>query len=198
MNKATHTFSLRILMIISASLLASASVLAAKPSKPNIVFILVDDLGWADIGAYGSSFYETPNINNLARSGVMFTDGYAACPVCSPSRGAILSGKYPARTQTTDWFGGMRKGKLLPAPYKHYLPLEEVTIAEALKEHGYRTFFAGKWHLGGEDYLPEKQGFDVNKGGGWRLRRTFGEAATGIGGVEGVIGIAEHQAHACV
>ena len=89
-------------MIISASLLASASVLAAKPSKPNIVFILVDDLGWADIGAYGSSFYETPNINNLARSGVMFTDGYAACPVCSPSRGAILSGKYPARTQTTD------------------------------------------------------------------------------------------------
>ena len=111
MNKATRTFSLMTLMIISACLLASASVLAAKPSKPNIVFILVDDLGWADIGAYGSSFYETPNIDNLARSGVMFTDGYAACPVCSPSRGAILSGKYPARTQTTDWFGGNQGGR---------------------------------------------------------------------------------------
>ncbi len=156
------------LIIISASLLASAPVLAAKPSKPNIVFILVDDLGWADIACFGSQFYETPNIDALAKSGVKMTSAYAACPVCSPTRGSIMTGKYPARTQTTDWFGGNRRAKLLPAPYKRYLPLEEVTIAETLKEHGYRTFFAGKWHLGGEDYFPEKQGFDMNKGGGSR------------------------------
>ena len=156
------------LIIISASLLASAPVLAAKPSKPNIVFILVDDLGWADIACFGSQFYETPNIDALAKSGVKMTSAYAACPVCSPTRGSIMTGKYPARTQTTDWFGGNRRAKLQPAPYKRYLPLEEVTIAETLKEHGYRTFFAGKWHLGGEDYFPEKQGFDMNKGGGSR------------------------------
>ena len=138
---------------------------ADTPRKPNIVFFLVDDLGWADIGAYGSRFYETPNVDALATSGMMFTDGYAACPVCSPSRAAILSGKYPARMDTTDWFGGHRKGKLLPAPYTDYLPLEEVTLAEALVENGYKTFFAGKWHLGHEAYYPEEQGFEVNQGG---------------------------------
>ena len=141
--------SLMTLILIGASLLPSTSAVAAKPSKPNIVFILVDDLGWADIACFGSKFYETPNIDVLAKSGVKMTSAYAACPVCSPTRGSIMTGKYPARTQTTDYFGGNRRAKLLPAPYKHYLPLEEVTIAEALKEHGYRTFFAGKWHLGG-------------------------------------------------
>ncbi len=149
MNKATRPFSLMTLMIISASLLASASVLAAKPSKPNIVFILVDDLGWADIACFGSKFYETPNIDVLAKSGVKMTNAYAACPVCSPTRGSIMTGKYPARTQTTDWFGGNRRAKLLPAPYKHYLPLEEVTIAEALKVLFYRTCLAGRSTLGG-------------------------------------------------
>ena len=158
--------SLMTLILIGASLLPSTSAVAAKPSKPNIVFILVDDLGWADIACFGSKFYETPNIDVLAKSGVKMTSAYAACPVCSPTRGSIMTGKYPARTQTTDYFGGNRRAKLLPAPYKHYLPLEEVTIAEALKEHGYRTFFAGKWHLGGEGYFPEQQGFDINKGGG--------------------------------
>jgi arylsulfatase A-like enzyme len=128
--------------------------------------VLVDDLGWADVACFGSKFYETPNIDALAKSGVKMTSAYAACPVCSPTRGSIMTGKYPARTDTTDYFGGRRKGKLLPAPYKHYLPLEEVTIAEAMKAHGYRTFFAGKWHLGDEKYYPTKQGFDVNMGGG--------------------------------
>lgn len=135
------------------------------PARPNIVFILVDDLGWTDLGATGSSFYETPNIDRLAASGMMFTDGYAACPVCSPSRASILAGKYPARMDTTDWFGGRRKAELLPASYKDYLPLEEVTLAEAFAESGYSTFFAGKWHLGGEDYFPEEQGFEINIGG---------------------------------
>ncbi|MFT5240008.1 MAG: arylsulfatase A-like enzyme [Candidatus Promineifilaceae bacterium] len=138
---------------------------AASSDRLNIVFILVDDLGWADIGAYGSSFYETPNVDALAASGMLFTDGYAACPVCSPSRAAILSGKYPARMDTTDWFGGKRNGKLIAAPYRDSLPLEEQTLSEALLAEGYKTFFAGKWHLGGKSFEPEQQGFEINKGG---------------------------------
>ena len=132
---------------------------------PNFVFVLVDDLGWADVEVYGSSFYETPNVDRLAAQGVRFTNAYAAGPVCSPTRGSILTGRYPARTDTTDWFGGNRVGKLLPAPYLDYLPLEEVTIAERLHDAGYATGFFGKWHLGGEGYYPEDQGFDVNVAG---------------------------------
>ncbi len=133
--------------------------------SPNFVFILVDDLGWADLQVYGSSFYETPNVDRLAAQGARFTNAYAAGPVCSPTRGSILTGKHPARTDTTNWFGGHRTGKLLPAPYLEYLPLEEVTIAERLREAGYTTGFFGKWHLGGEGYYPEDQGFDVNVAG---------------------------------
>lgn len=154
---------------------------APKPRKPNILFILVDDLGWTDIGAFGSrsdkpSFYETPNIDALTAKGMKFTNAYAACPVCSPTRASILTGKYPARTQTTDWFGAPQPGTvgkhhtknkpLLPAPYLENLPLSEVTLAEAFKSNGYSTFFAGKWHLGETpEFWPEKQGFDINKGG---------------------------------
>lgn len=145
--------------------LSTLAAPATEEVKPNVVFFLVDDLGWKDIGAYGSTFYETPNVDRLVNSGMMFTNGYASCPVCSPSRVSILSGKYPARLDTTHYFGGKQKGKLLPAPYRDNLPLEEVTLAESLKEAGYSTFFAGKWHLGGDGYDPEKQGFDVNKGG---------------------------------
>lgn len=150
----------------AAALALPRALTAAEPKrKLNFVFFLVDDLGWADLGCTGSTFYETPNVDALAAAGMRFTDGYAACPVCSPTRASIMAGKYPARMDTTDWFGGRRAGKLLPAPYKNYLPLEEVTVAEALKAAGYRTFFAGKWHLGGQAYFPEKQGFDINKGG---------------------------------
>lgn len=143
--------------------------------RPNFVFFLVDDLGWTDLGAFGSSFYETPNCDRLAAEGMKFTNAYAACPVCSPTRASIMAGKYPARMATTDWFGAPQpdsvenhwtKDKpLIPAPYEERLDLGEVTLAEALKAAGYRTFFAGKWHLGGEGFLPENQGFDVNKGG---------------------------------
>jgi len=143
--------------------------------RPNFVFILVDDLGWSDLGCFGSTFYETPHCDRLAAEGMRFTNAYAACPVCSPTRASILAGKYPARMATTDWFGAPQpdsvgthwtKDKpLLPAPYVEQLPLEEVTVAEALKEGGYRTFFAGKWHLGGEGFFPEDQGFEVNRGG---------------------------------
>jgi arylsulfatase A-like enzyme len=141
----------------------------------NFVFILVDDLGWKDLGCFGSTFYETPHIDRLARRGMRFSSAYAACPVCSPTRASIMSGKYPARMATTDYFGApqpdrmgrhwTRTKPLLPAPYRDHLPLEETTLAEALAEAGYATFFAGKWHLGGEGYFPEDQGFDINKGG---------------------------------
>jgi arylsulfatase A-like enzyme len=136
--------------------------------KPNFVFFLIDDLGWMDLGCYGSTFYETPNIDRLAAAGMRFTDAYAACPVCSPTRASIMTGKYPARLGITQWIGGPNE----PTAYRHYMPLEEVTIAEALKEAGYATGFVGKWHLSTRDetrhqYYPDRQGFDVNIGGDW-------------------------------
>jgi arylsulfatase A-like enzyme len=138
------------------------------PARPNFVFFLIDDLGWTDLGCYGSTFYETPNIDKLAAQGMRFTDAYAACPVCSPTRASIVAGKYPARLGITQWIGGPNE----PTPYRHYLPLEEVTIAEALKEAGYSTGFVGKWHLSTREedrkkYYPDRQGFDVNIGGDW-------------------------------
>ena len=154
---------------------ATQTPLTPKGPKQNFVFILADDLGWRDLGCYGSTFYETPHLDRLAREGVRFTEAYAACPVCSPTRASIMTGKYPARLATTDWFGAPQpetahahptgSRPLLPAPYLDHLPLEETTIAEALKKSRYRTFFAGKWHLGEKAYYPEEQGFDINKGG---------------------------------
>ena len=141
---------------------------------PNVVFFLVDDLGWMDLGCFGSSFYDTPHLDSLADSAMRFTSAYAACPVCSPTRASILTGKYPTRCGVTDWIhprGGnqpdqwRRNTRLLPASYRDRLLHEEVTIAERLKEKGYATFFAGKWHLGPEGHWPENQGFDVNRGG---------------------------------
>ena len=143
----------------------------AAPRRPNFVFFLVDDLGWTDLGCFGSTFYETPNVDRLAAEGMRFTSAYAACPVCSPTRASILTGKYPARMATTDYFGARQPEKwerntpLLPASYLDRLPHEETTLAEAFKEAGYATFFAGKWHLGPERFWPETQGFDVNRGG---------------------------------
>ncbi len=151
--------------------------------KPNFVFILVDDLGWKDLGCFGSSFYETPQIDRLASEAMRFTEAYAAAPVCSPTRASIMTGKYPGRMQTTDYFGApqpdnvpdnwRRNKRLLPAPYRNRLPLEEITLAEALREAEYATFFAGKWHLGGEGFYPEDQGFDINKGG-WSSGGPYG------------------------
>ncbi|EMI28730.1 N-acetylgalactosamine 6-sulfate sulfatase (GALNS) [Rhodopirellula europaea SH398] len=132
-----------------------------------MVFFLVDDLGYMDIGANNpDTFYETPNIDQLSKSGMRFTDGYAANPVCSPTRYSILTGKYPTRVDATNFFTGTRPGKFRPAPLNNRMPLEETTLAESLKSSGYATFFAGKWHLGpSEEYWPEHQGFDVNQGG---------------------------------
>ncbi len=135
--------------------------------QPNFVFILVDDLGWTDLGCYGSTFHETPNIDQLASESMLFTNAYAACPVCSPTRAAIMTGKYPSRLNITDWIPGddPKNRELLGTTDENELSLQEITLAEALKENGYKTFFAGKWHLGDEDFYPENQGFDINIGG---------------------------------
>ncbi|MBN2271528.1 MAG: sulfatase-like hydrolase/transferase [Sedimentisphaerales bacterium] len=140
---------------------ASARQRRVANKQPNFVFFLIDDLGWTDVGCFGSGFYETPNIDRLASQGMKFTNAYAACPVCSPTRGSILTGKYPARLGITQWIGGPNQ----PTEYKHFMDLEEVTIAEAMKGAGYATAFVGKWHLGNKPYYPDKQGFDVNIGG---------------------------------
>ena len=176
MNQKTIQFlskALLILLILSANILFLTTSCSSykKNEKPNIVFILVDDLGWTDLSCYGSRFYDTPNVDALAEHGIRFTDAYAACPVCSPSRAAIMTGKHPVRVNITDWIPGMsykqaENPRLKPPEDIHNLPLEEVTLAEAFKEKGYKTFFAGKWHLGEtSEYWPENQGFDINKGG---------------------------------
>ncbi|MEM7457613.1 MAG: sulfatase [Planctomycetota bacterium] len=157
------------LMTISA-LPARGQSNADEENKTNFVFFLVDDLGWADVGCFGSSFYQTPNIDSLCESGMKFTNGYAACPVCSPTRASIMTGRHPVRVDITDWIPGARAERRDDAKFKHVhdrdnLSLEEVTIAEVLRENGYQTFFAGKWHLGDEGHWPLDQGFDFNIGG---------------------------------
>jgi arylsulfatase A-like enzyme len=188
------TTSLAVLAAV-LSVLSSTAAFAADPQSEtktlplNIVFIIADDLGVMDTTPYNPAcFYETPNIQKLADTGMRFTDGYAACPVCSPTRSSVLTGQWPARTRNTDYFGAPnqffgqslpenydpttdgsfgRHGKrpLWPAPYLGQLAADHTTLAEALKSHGYATFFAGKWHLGPEGSWPEDHGFDVNKGG---------------------------------
>jgi len=136
-----------------------------KHSAPNLILILIDDLGCRDLGAFGSSFYETPNMDRLVREGMRFDRAYASCPVCSPTRASLMSGKSPANVGVTQWIGGHTEGKLRDVPYLHYLPLEEKSLATALREGGYQTWHVGKWHLGDEAFYPEQHGFDANIGG---------------------------------
>lgn len=161
-------FRIRLIPLLLAFLPAFAT--AQAPSQPpNIVLFLIDDLGWMDLGCQGSRYYQTPNIDQLATQGVRFTDAYAACGVCTPTRAAILTGKYPARLLMTNWTPDGRwdpRSRLREARFLRDLPLEEVTIAETLREVGYRTASIGKWHLGGPPFsLPEHHGFDINIGG---------------------------------
>ena len=161
-----------LLRSFAAVLLLSMDLWAAHgPANPrNIVFILIDDLGWADLSCTGSSFHETPHLDALAASGIRFTNALAACPVCSPTRASILTGRHPVRVGITDWIPGQKPAaegtqRFLHVADRDSLALEEVTLAEILRSAGYQTFFAGKWHLGSVGALPTDQGFDVNLGG---------------------------------
>jgi arylsulfatase A-like enzyme len=148
-----------------------AGVLAARAAaeaKTNFVFILADDFGWRDLACYGNPYFATPNLDRLAAEGARFTNAYAACPVCSPTRASILTGKYPVRTGVTDWIPGRpsaAEGPILTPRTATELPLAEVTIAEHLGPAGYRSASIGKWHLGGPGFLPTDQGFGENIGG---------------------------------
>ncbi len=143
--------------------------LAQAGDRKNIVLFLIDDLGWNDVGCYGSTYYQTPAIDKLASEGVRFTRAYSACAVCTPSRAAILTGRYPARLLMTNWTPDGRwnpANRLIEGRFLRELPLEQFTIAEALREAGYKTISIGKWHLGGEPFsMPEHHGFDINIGG---------------------------------
>ncbi|HUE70344.1 MAG TPA: sulfatase [Pirellulaceae bacterium] len=163
------------LVPLALGVVATANRIAAADDRaqsrpPNVILILVDDLGWTDLSCQGSTFYETPHIDRLAKEGMRFTHGYAACTVCSPTRAAVLTGKYPARLQITDWIAGHQRpfAKLKPPDWTQFLPHEETTIAELLKAKGYATFHVGKWHLGSEAYWPTTHGFDENIGGNHR------------------------------
>ncbi len=164
------------LLFLTSFLLACGSTAENKKrnqktaaGKPNIIFILADDLGCAQIGCYGTDYYKTPNIDKLATNGKRFTNAYAAAAICSPTRASIMTGKYPARLHLTDFIPGRTKNNLpLSQPdWQKYLPLEELTLGEALKETGYKTALIGKWHLSSTKkppesllYNPDKQGFD--------------------------------------
>ena len=156
----------RFLLLLPACFLLQSGILIANAGKnepgPNFLFLLVDDLGWADLGCYGSTFHETPHLDRLAKEGLRFTDAYTAASICSPTRASIMTGKHPVRVDITDWIPGSNgQGRRMKTPRDtHQLALEEVTIAEALKEGGYSTFYTGKWHLGGKAFSPDKQGFD--------------------------------------
>jgi arylsulfatase A-like enzyme len=144
---------------------------AADRPRPNFVFILLDDLGWRDLGCYGGTFAETPHCDRLAAQGLRFTNAYAAGPVCSPTRASILTGKYPARLHLTDWLPGRADRptqKLLRPPFQPFLPLDEATLARVLQPLGYASASIGKWHLGGSCFSPELHGFDLNVGGSER------------------------------
>jgi len=164
-----HSFALLVALCLAP--LSAVHAAHAQPGRPNVIFILADDYGWSDLGCYGSTFYETPHLNRLAASGMRFTQAYAACCVCSPTRASIMTGKYPARLHITDWLPGRGDNphqKLNRPIIVQNLPLEEATLATPLKEAGYKTALVGKWHLGGPGFYPQNHGFDVNFGGSER------------------------------
>ena len=173
MTKIVFAFVLGLLLFFSCK---DTQETLEKTKKPNILFIVVDDLGYSDLSVMGSAYYETPNIDALAEKSTNFTNGYATCAVCSPSRASLLNGQFTARHGLTqydgaksgqNWKGLNRHTKLLPPEFNHHLDQEDVTLPEVLQDNGYATFFAGKWHLGSEknQSLPTHHGFDINQGG---------------------------------
>jgi len=165
MKMLTQIFTVQWLLVVLLGFVRIGN--AAETPRLNVILILADDLGWKDLGCYGSDLYQSPNIDKLARNGMRFTQAYSACTVCSPSRAALMTGKYPARLHITDWIPGQmpENSKLLVPDWTKYLPLEEKTIADAFHDGGYSTASIGKWHLGGEPYFPDKHGFDINIAG---------------------------------
>lgn len=172
----------RIIVALVASHLLFASL--ANGDRKNVLIFFVDDLAQRDLAVYGNDFHDTPNVDQLAHTGVMFSNAYSSSPVCSPTRAGLMTGLNPARIGITDYHGtqtpeqclehpNFSRRKLLPVRNKDRLSLERLTFAEYFKDHGYRTFFAGKWHLGPEGYWPENQGFDINKGG-WTRGGPYG------------------------
>jgi arylsulfatase A-like enzyme len=155
------------LCCLAAAGITPLSLSAADGVKPNVVLILADDLGWTDLGCFGSELYETPHLDRLAADGMKFTQNYSACTVCSPTRAALLTGKYPARLHITDWIPGAMPDnpKLLVPDWTKHLPLSETTLAEVFRAAGYAAANIGKWHLGTSDFYPEQQGFDINIAG---------------------------------
>ncbi len=147
----------------------AAETSAGKGQRPNIIFILADDLGASDLAVYGSRFHETPHLDRLAADGMRFSNAYAAANVCSPTRASLLTGRYPARLGITDWLPGRADRPdqpLLTPALPDHLALAEHTLAEAFRAVGYRTGIIGKWHLGSQpEHFPEHHGFDVNIGG---------------------------------
>lgn len=184
-------FCSRKLLLVSFLLIHCTQYVCAQSNKksPDILIILTDDLGWTDLTCYGSTFYETPNIDYLASIGIRFTQNYAANPVCSPTRASMMTGKYPTKTGVTDWIRGRQENgkakpheKLISPPTAYQLALEENTMAEFALANGYQTFFAGKWHLGeDEKYWPQHQGFQINKGG-WSKGSPTGKINDSTGG----------------
>lgn len=177
-------FALPFGLLLTALACSTGERATPEHSPPNIIVIHIDDLGWADLSVQGSTYFETPNIDGLAASGIRFTDAYAAASVCSPTRAALMTGKSPARLGITDWIRARFQGGEVPDDGRNpegyeadpemplmtpvnplWLELEEVTIGEWLGRAGYKTGHIGKWHLGGEGWLPEDQGFDINIGG---------------------------------
>ena len=152
---------------MGAGAFAAADV-ASAPTPWNVLFVLMDDLGWHDVGPYGNRVIDTPNLNRFAEQSARFTNAYAACPVCSPTRASIMTGKYPARLHLTDWIPGRKQfptAKLLTPKFNQFLPVTDKTVAETISPRGYRTAAIGKWHLGGDGHLPSDRGFGVNIGG---------------------------------
>ena len=154
---------------LAAALPAATTARADHPpaARPNVVFFLIDDLGFGDLDCYGNTFAETPHIDRLRREGMLFTQAYASAPVCSPGRAAILTGLTPARLHLTQWIPGTLypHKKLSEAPSALHLDLAVPTLPERMRQAGYHTAAIGKWHLGGQGYLPENFGFDLNIAG---------------------------------
>ena len=182
-----HTFPptvLKLLLLVLLSMHGAQAIAQKKSDAPNVILVLVDDMGWMDLSCQGSDFYRTPNIDRLAKEGVLFTNGYAACAVCSPTRAAVQTGRYPHRLGVTDWirslfqrgglgtpeenpteYVGKKNRKLLCPPNPYWMESSEITLAEALGGNGYKTAYIGKWHLGDEAWYPENQGYHQNFGG---------------------------------